>query len=490
MNGMHRKTKGNRHGCLLLMLPVFLCFLFWSGGAAAAAADSLPISGPEVLFRYGRTQLEGAALYAYDLLTEQLICEDPADTLYPEPGIIDKESMKKAMQVFLADYPECFWLTGGYEGALSGDYYFEIYLKTRWQGGTLMMMRQAVEQQTEKILEGISGENGWELALAIHDRLTEYLRYEESDKDQTVYGALVEKRCVCTGYARAYQYLLNRVGIPAFTVDGNADNGQVSEPERHAWSLFWPEDGICVYADVTWDDHGDEPWHRCFALSAAQIGRDHFPNPDLVPLPVCGHEGLDYYHQGRGFLLTPDTTPGEAATFCQLIGEDRYRLDLFCEGTDYESWAAGGAIRALMAELGYQNAATCAYQISTRTSGAEYRVTLQVIGGIRLSPAETLTTENMPPTEALTEAPAETEKETLAETVEEESTAPAKETSEEPDVIATFPAETAGTAQEQSGEGSLLSALLTFVKGAGLVLAALTALILGLIVLTRIGKKK
>ena len=500
-----KKPIGNTAKGLVALLSAALlfCGLFLSGlpvrAAVSRASSSKTLQEPP--FRYGRTQLDGAALYAYDLLVEQEACDTPAETLVPEPGVVDRESMKLAMRTFLADYPECFWLTGGYEGSLSGDYYFEVYLKTRWTGGTLMMMRQAMEQQAEHLLEGIGDGDVWETALQIHDRLVDYIRYEASDKDQTLYGALVERRCVCTGYARAFQYLLNRAGIAAFTVEGDAVNSTVSEPERHAWTVFWLDEETCVYTDLTWDDHGDEPWHYYFAVSAEQIGADHFPETP-IPLPACSHRGFDYYRQGRGLFLQADSDPAEAAAFCVQSGTDQYRLDLLLdEGLTLDGWLDAHA-RELIAALGYTNADSCGYAYRTLFKISEYRLTLEIKGGVKQSepPAGPSVTEPEP-TESLTAAPPETTAEMTETTTETVLTGPETEATVtdspavQEETAESVPAEKKDARESSADEpgagplDGLWNGLQKLAKGAAVVIGALTAMILGLAVLARRGRK-
>ena len=487
---------------ILLSAALLFCGLFLFGlKAQASLGASFGAAGSdEPPFRYGRTQMDGAALYAYDLLVEQEICDTPSETIYPEPGVIDRESMKLAMRAFLADYPECFWLTGGYEGSLSGDYYFEVYLQTRWTGGTVMMMRQAMEQQAERLLEGIGSGSVWETALQIHDRLVDHVRYEATDKDQTVYGALVERRCVCAGYAKTYQYLLNRMGIAAFLVEGDAVSSPGDGPELHAWTLLWLDPETCVYTDTTWDDHGDEPWHFYFAVSAEQIGINHVPDTQ-IPLPACSHEGYDYYRQGLGLLLKPDTDPAEAAAFCVETGEDQYRLDLLLDdGVTLDGWL-GAHIRELIAALGYSNAQTCSYAYTSLYKISEYRLSLEVRGGEKTEPAETTGAPETTEAPETAEPPAEMTAET-AVTEPESQTAEAEETtSGEEETADTAPAETteektAADPQESSAKepgedplDGLWSGLQKLLKGAAAVIGALFALILGLVVLARRGKK-
>ena len=45
--------------------------------------------------------------------------------------------------------------------------------------------------------------------------LIETIEYQENEDNQIMTSALLDKKSVCAGYARAYQYLLNQVGIEA-----------------------------------------------------------------------------------------------------------------------------------------------------------------------------------------------------------------------------------------------------------------------------------
>ena len=56
-----------------------------------------------------------------------------------------------------------------------------------------------------------------------------YYKYEknlERDNVYDIFGALVAKKCVCEGYAKAFQYLLNEVGIENTIVIGTGTNSK------------------------------------------------------------------------------------------------------------------------------------------------------------------------------------------------------------------------------------------------------------------------
>lgn len=89
-------------------------------------------------------------------------------------------------------------------------------------------------------------------ALLLHDRLAIKCEYDESVfsdtetyKTYTAYGALVEGIAVCQGYAEAYDYLLEKVGIYSVLCS--------SEKLNHAWNIVRIS-GKYYHVDVTWDD--------------------------------------------------------------------------------------------------------------------------------------------------------------------------------------------------------------------------------------------
>ena len=100
---------------------------------------------------------------------------------------------------------------------------------------------------------------------AIIDNVTYYQGYRTADNYHpcfTAYGALVEGDAVCDGYAQAFAYVLQAVGIDAIVVTGGA-GGSESEASQdgngHAWNMvrFGSSPNTWYEVDATWDDDGD-----------------------------------------------------------------------------------------------------------------------------------------------------------------------------------------------------------------------------------------
>ncbi|WP_026659233.1 leucine-rich repeat domain-containing protein [Butyrivibrio sp. AC2005] len=108
--------------------------------------------------------------------------------------------------------------------------------------------------------------------LAIHDALMENITYDKVcalrtdrnapyDIGHSIYGALCLNECVCDGYAQAFAYILDGIGIDCKVVvgSGNRDGVYVG----HAWNIA-SLDGEWYEVDVTWDDQSEDDKHIFF----------------------------------------------------------------------------------------------------------------------------------------------------------------------------------------------------------------------------------
>ncbi|TXF35906.1 hypothetical protein E4J93_05910 [Collinsella sp. BA40] len=115
-----------------------------------------------------------------------------------------------------------------------------------------------------------------EKALVVHDHLVRTITYSKklgTHIPHDIEGGILEKQCVCEGYALAYKYYMNRLGIPCKVVSGAAGG------ESHAWNQI-RIDGKWYMVDATWDDPNDSDHtvkHQFFLKS-----EHSFPRHDWV----------------------------------------------------------------------------------------------------------------------------------------------------------------------------------------------------------------
>lgn len=136
----------------------------------------------------------------------------------------------------------------------------------------------------------------YEKELAIHDYIVSNCEYgytQNADEyAYRAYGALVQGKAVCNGYAEAMALLLKCAGICSDIVTGTAGG------ELHAWNII-NLDGSWYQIDATWDDplpdRGDFSGHMYFNVTDEIMADTHTwqKNPDME----CTSWEYNYYNQ-------------------------------------------------------------------------------------------------------------------------------------------------------------------------------------------------
>lgn len=125
----------------------------------------------------------------------------------------------------------------------------------------------------------------------VHDFLVDNTEYDSTlskDNIYNIYGALINKACVCEGYAKAFKYLLDEMEIPCVMIIGQATNSK-GETENHAWN-YVQLNGNWYAVDTTWDDpviigNGyitDEIKYKYFLKGSIKMNEDHIPNTQFT----------------------------------------------------------------------------------------------------------------------------------------------------------------------------------------------------------------
>ena len=143
-----------------------------------------------------------------------------------------------------------------------------------------------IEQVKNQIVQNKTG-NTYQDIKMVHDYLVDNIGYDSSLSKQNIYniyGALVNRECVCEGYARAFKYLLDELNIPCVMVIGTGTNSQ-GETENHAWN-YVQLNGNWYAVDTTWDDPvvigggtaSEESRYQYFLVGREVIDQDHNPS--------------------------------------------------------------------------------------------------------------------------------------------------------------------------------------------------------------------
>lgn len=184
---------------------------------------------------------------------------------------IPRERVADLYREVLAENPSIFYADGGVGWSYYSNTGCAAVLEIRYLDGVGAAEVAAYEVAAAEALRCVQPwMNAVQIALVLHDHLALRTAYDQQGYESgsidpmsySAYGALVLGKAVCSGYARAYQDLLARCGIPCEVVD--------SDSLDHAWNLVqlgpnW------YHVDVTWDDPvPDRPGrvhHTFFLLS-------------------------------------------------------------------------------------------------------------------------------------------------------------------------------------------------------------------------------
>ena len=112
-----------------------------------------------------------------------------------------------------------------------------------------------IEKVRDYIVKNLKDKNDYEKIKLTHNYLRDTINYESTISKNNIYdiyGALVLRECVCEGYAKAFQYIMNEVGIDNVIVIGTGTNS-MGKTENHAWN-YVKLDKKWYAVDVTWDD--------------------------------------------------------------------------------------------------------------------------------------------------------------------------------------------------------------------------------------------
>lgn len=191
------------------------------------------------------------------------------------------QQVKTVFEAVYNDHPELFWVETGYSCKyLRNGSCVEITLQYNDTVNYLDTAKQAFEAAAEQILteaEQLGGAEGRE--RYVHDMLMRSVEYDAgAPMNQSAYSALVGGKSVCAGYARAFQYLMQQLGIPCYYCTGYAG-------QDHAWNIVKFDDTY-HNTDVTWDDT-DTPTYDYFKKTDAEFGSTHMRTGLSVYLPAC-----------------------------------------------------------------------------------------------------------------------------------------------------------------------------------------------------------
>ncbi len=225
-------------------------------------------------------------------------------TFIPVTEITVSELEDVVMAVF-NDHPEYFWIETGYSYRYTkDDNCVQISVSFNDTTDDFELAKQEFQAAVQGVVSYAETlEDDYAKEKYVHDAVIQLAEYDESvssSLSQSAYSALVMGQTVCAGYSRAFQYIMQELGLVTYYCVGYA-NGD------HAWNIVELSDGY-YNADVTWDDN-EAAQYDYFNIPDVYFSETHTRSGLSQQLPACSATG--YYNPGSGTdddIAQPDDT--------------------------------------------------------------------------------------------------------------------------------------------------------------------------------------
>lgn len=271
------------------------------------------IDASEEVLYYGYQSLSKEEQKVYRQIAEGLEQQEAEIRITP----LSEERLMTVFNMVMIDHPEYFWIEGEFqyttvedlnENTKTAIQLMPVYTVEKEQTESL---KQQIEQQADAWIAEIDASfDAYEKIKSVYELLIREVEYDETSfYNQTIQSVFLEKKTVCMGYAKATQYLLNKMGIFCTLVTGNILDEANSS---HAWNLVRIGENY-YYVDTTWGSPGynaqgdreDAISYSYLCCSDKIISATHKANEDIL-LPFCTDESYHYYRRKGCWYETYD----------------------------------------------------------------------------------------------------------------------------------------------------------------------------------------
>lgn len=252
---------------------------------------------------------------------------------------LDEQDIDRIFQCVLIDHPEIFYTTGyTYTKYSRGDRTVGIDFVGTYSLPGEEAVRKAEEireRASEWLLDIPSDASEYDKVKAVYEKIIFFTDYDLNASDnQNIASVFLGNSSVCQGYAKATQYLLNRLGVMCTLVQGTVDTG-----EAHAWNLV-RVDGDYYYVDTTWGDasyrmedgSGQEELpeinYDYLCVTTQELLRTHRIE-SVVAMPECTATQANYYVR-EGVYFTSYDAEQMQSIFDRAWENGRTEITLKC----------------------------------------------------------------------------------------------------------------------------------------------------------------
>ena len=265
-----------------------------------------------------------------------------------ELSTTDSAVIAKAFKCVMLEHPEIFFVDGyKYTEYTSNGNVEKIIFsgKYLYEKEEILTRKSRIEEAAAKILVGVPDTlDEYYKVKYIYDTLVTQTEYDiQAVDNQNICSVFLNGKSVCQGYAKAIQYLLQKINIRSMLVMGTVTGG-----DGHAWNLV-SVNGKWYYLDATWGDafyffSGENEAvsseiaminYDYFCVTTEQIMQTH--SVDMpVELPVCSSMEDNYYVREGLYFMSFDES-GIRKAFHKALESGQNAVTIKCsEQSVYE----------------------------------------------------------------------------------------------------------------------------------------------------------
>lgn len=253
------------------------------------------------------------------------------------PGELSGTEITLDFYTFYYDNPQYYWLSTLHSISSSGkngttEKVLRLFVDEQYlSADSRRAADSAIEACASEWIARLSGlldsspDDGdrYMIALELHDLIIDRINYAYVNGEpstlrsaHSIAGVFDKSGAVCEGYARAYQYILNRLDIENVYVTG------FSRGEAHAWNAVML-DGKYYCIDTTWDDGNSNSYlqrysgriYDYFCTPYSLFHVDHTEENEIYTLPSFADDNRYAYYYRFNSISTSELTDDGAASF-------------------------------------------------------------------------------------------------------------------------------------------------------------------------------
>ena len=207
----------------------------------------------------------------------------------------DYASLYSAFLCVMEDHPELYWVDGytylNYYNEGDDTEYFAFSGYYSFTPEECEAVDKEIEAWSDEFFADITAsDTDYDVEKKAYEYIARTTTYDSSAEHSQSMISVVRGSSVCQGYSKAFQYLMQRSGIPCTMIAGYVKNRM-----GHAWNMV-SLNGLWYFVDATWGDDNETGLisYAYLNMTSKDLEASHEIN-DILVVPDCMATEYSYY---------------------------------------------------------------------------------------------------------------------------------------------------------------------------------------------------